>query len=206
MPTTDAPNIDAVISELATIRTERDTIKEQLESANAERTKLEEQVKTLKESVAAHTDYRTTVRNAVKEIMGSDMMSGSAMPAGVPDAMDTEGPNDEVVKALGEIKVKVSSFATELIALIDSAISVEVNEMVKVQTPRPLIVEMVRAKRPKSRDEVKTIVAQVMSEPAMKSVIEQAVLVESGPKQSRPINTAGTDSDGWKRYFANPKS
>src|SRR5690606_26836387 len=80
-------------------------------------------------------------------------------------------------------------------SLRDAALTGAVNQAVRTQAPRSLVLELVRVRNPASPDDIEAAVAAVVESEAVQSRLAAALAGMMGPAQRRPVTRDGASSD-----------
>lgn len=105
---------------------------------------------------------------------------------------------DDVVATIKALQARVSEQQTELAALLETAIEQDVATQVKIESVRPLVVELVRTEAPTTREAVATAVKTVLERESVKVLLRAGVRETMGPNQDRPLNpTDPDDAQQW---------
>lgn len=92
----------------------------------------------------------------------------------------------DTLTAVRDLLAQKEALASETIQLLESAITTAVTEKVKAEHVRPLITELVRAKKPTRMADVTASVEAVLAQESVKTLLKQATITEMGPPQGRP--------------------
>lgn len=151
---------------------------EELITAKAQ---LSEQVTTLEKELR---EMRTQVDdlNAVRELLK------------VEDGAD-------IVKAARAYIEERDEIAGENAALLDKAMDASIADMVKVESARPIVKELVIARKPLTRKQLDRALAEVVARDSVKTLIAEQVVAQSGPSQSRPVEKNGKDPESWRQLL-----
>lgn len=101
------------------------------------------------------------------------------------------GKPDNSLTAVRELLTQKEALTAENVQLLESAIVVAVGEKVKAEHVRPLISELVRAKKPTKMADVTTSLEAVLAQESIKTLLKQATVTEMGPAQQRPAMPNG---------------
>ncbi len=96
------------------------------------------------------------------------------------------GKPDNALTAVRELLNEKDALTAENVQLLESAITTAVAEKVKAEHVRPLITELVRAKKPTRMADVTSSLEAVLAQESVKTLLKQATLIEMGPPQHRP--------------------
>lgn len=97
------------------------------------------------------------------------------------------GKPDNTLTAVRELLNQKDALTAENSQLLETAITTAVMEKVKAEHVRPLITELVRAKKPTRMADVTTSVEAVLAQESVKTLLKSATLIEMGPPQQRPV-------------------
>jgi hypothetical protein len=95
-------------------------------------------------------------------------------------------PVDDPILALQAVFNKVTALEAENFDLLDTAITQEVAEHVKVEILRPVIASKVRERKPARKTEVKKAVVDVLAHSEIKMLMQYTVQQEMGPNVELP--------------------
>jgi len=137
-----------------------------------------------------------TVRAAVIAVSGPAKALGELRAA---LGVDEQGDVAAAAQAL------VAEMATLRAAAVDAAIAAAVGEAVKVEAARPVVIELVKARAPRTAEAVKTVVAEVVDGDVVKTLLGQLVVETMGGAQRRPVQAADGQGDGQQPYVIIPK-
>ena len=134
----------------------------------------------------AHTEAVRELEGRIAELKGAETdLAAVATLAGA----------DDPIMGVRMLLTRISNLSTENGELLKESIAAQVAEAVVVEKVRPIIVEMVTARKPTTRQAVKTAVAEVLDTPAVKALLKDTVAELAGPPQTRPATQSSNDSD-----------
>lgn len=111
-----------------------------------------------------------------------------------------EHPRD-LVSAVRASQAEKADLAKENQELLLDTVSAKVAEAVQMEIARPIVVNMVLAEKPSTRNAVENAIKTVMETAAVKALLKNTVVQESGPPQPAPNTTPqATDT----QYFTIP--
>jgi uncharacterized protein (UPF0335 family) len=156
-----------------------------IEELISEKTTLQGEVATLKEQIKTLKGSSEDVR-AVREML------------------DLEDDAD-VVKSLRSLLELHGELKTENTALLDAAMDAAIAKMVAVETARPIVRELVEAKKPLTRKQLDRALDEVLNRESVKALIQKQVAEQAGPAQ-KPAATQPRDADpnAWKKFLDMP--
>lgn len=139
--------------------------------------------------------------DAVRQaVLSADGAGGVVAEMRTALGLDDKG---NVVDALKVLAAERDALRQEVVA---GAIREAVAE-VKVDSMRGIVSELIQARKPQSKDDVKRIAAEVLDSEAVKAQLQAAVVSEMGPKQTRPAQrNVEKNGEGWKQFVDIPAS
>lgn len=102
---------------------------------------------------------------------------------------------DDAISGVRIVQQQVSNLRRENGDLLEEAITAQVTEAVAVENVRPILVEMVRNRKPATRQAVSDAVAAVLAQEAVKALLKDAVGETMGPAQQRPVMPQQAETD-----------
>jgi hypothetical protein len=100
------------------------------------------------------------------------------------------GDQDVVARVRALIEAQ-GAWIAEREALRDAAITAAVERAVRVPAALALVEELVRVRKPQSRDEIGAAVAAVVESEAVQVVLRAGMVAAMGPAQRRPVRREG---------------
>lgn len=175
-----APTVSevAVIQQRDALKTENDKL--QIEVNNL--TPFKDDVSKIREmlalpekgSVVASVTELSTQVNAIRETFGLD--------AGVNLATFLRDYHERHLK-----------LAQENTALLGATVKAVVEEQVKIESARGMIIEMVQDRKPITSEQVSEAVKAVLEKPSVKEFLQKQMQSEAGPNVTNPINPRKSD-------------
>lgn len=134
--------------------------------------------------VASVTELSTQV-NAIRETFGLD--------AGVNLATFLRDYHERHLK-----------LAQENTALLGATVKAVVEEQVKIESARGMIIEMVQDRKPITSEQVSEAVKAVLEKPSVKEFLQKQMQQEAGPNLQNPVTNSRTSGDSQKQYVEIP--
>lgn len=101
--------------------------------------------------------------------------------------MKTLVGGDNVIELVKALQTKLASLQTEYAGMLSEMVTSAVNTGIKVPSVRPVIQQLMVLKNPQTREEIKTMLSEIMEAEDTKALLEKGVLQEMGEPQKSTV-------------------
>lgn len=98
-------------------------------------------------------------------------------------------PDADFVRSARQFREQYEAMVAESTALLMDSASAIVAEKVKVESVRPLVMELVRSEKPATRKALTRVIDEVLSRESIQTVLAAKVVAEMGAAQPAPVST-----------------
>lgn len=104
------------------------------------------------------------------------------------------GNPDDPLIAFRLLQEKIRQSEEENGKLLQETMDTQVKTFVKVPTVQPIVLTMLKGKKPTTRAKVEQMLKEIVDSPEIKDLLQSQVVAESGPKHERPATPAADES------------
>ncbi len=135
---------------------------------------------------------------AQREERGAGLRPAPTVSAELVSLREMLGEGD-VIEQVQALITDNTRLLEERSALIDAAITAAVERSVRVPAAAALVEELVRARQPRTQDEIAASVAEVVERDSVRALLREALAQAMGPAQRRPVGRDG-ESGGYFEF------
>jgi hypothetical protein len=110
---------------------------------------------------------------------------------------------DKPVEAIQKLQSDLTAARTELGEMLKETVKLSVDTEVKVPSARPMVLKLLEAKQPQNREQVKTMLSEILDSEEVKALLVDQVKKTMGGAQRGAVVPPPPDQKG--KYFTIPK-
>ena len=105
------------------------------------------------------------------------------------------GNPEDPVTAFRLVKEKLAQTERENTALLQETMESKVKDTIKVPTVQPIVLSMLKGKKPTTRAKVEQMLTEIANSPEIADLLKEQVVIESGPAHQRPATPPDKKTD-----------